>query len=43
MLLREALNDEITGKEVLAEIGVHKMTPELALKVIGTRTDITNV
>lgn len=43
ILLREALHDEIAGKEVLAEIGVHKMTSELALKIIGTRTDITNV
>ncbi|XP_012148254.1 RAD50 interactor 1 isoform X2 [Megachile rotundata] len=43
ILLREALHDEVAGKEVLAEIGVYKMTPELALQIIGTRTDITNV
>lgn len=43
MLLVEALNnsDEVTGKEILADIGVYKMSSELALKVIGTRTDIS--
>ncbi|XP_053982262.1 RAD50-interacting protein 1 [Hylaeus volcanicus] len=45
MLLIEALNndDETAGKEILADIGIHKMSPELALKVLGTRTDITYV
>ncbi|OAD55603.1 RAD50-interacting protein 1 [Eufriesea mexicana] len=43
MLLVEALNDsdEVMGNEILADIGVYKMSPELALKVIGTRTNIT--
>ncbi|KZC07326.1 PREDICTED: RAD50-interacting protein 1 [Dufourea novaeangliae] len=42
MLLLEALdnNDETTAKEILADIGVLKMSPELALKVLGTRTNI---
>ncbi|XP_076671393.1 RAD50 interactor 1 isoform X1 [Andrena cerasifolii] len=45
MLLLEALNsdDDIIGKEILADIGVHKMPPDLVLKVIRTRTDITYV
>lgn len=45
ILLVEALNDddEIIANEILADIGVYKMSPELALKVIGTRTDITYV
>ncbi|XP_043262177.1 RAD50-interacting protein 1 [Colletes gigas] len=45
MLLLKALNnnDDITGKEILADIGIHKMSPELALKVLGTRTDINYV
>ncbi|XP_031369551.1 RAD50-interacting protein 1 isoform X3 [Apis dorsata] len=45
ILLVEALNnnDEIITNEILADIGVYKMSPELALKVIGTRTDITYV
>lgn len=42
ILLQEALNnnDKNTLTEVLADVGVHKMSPELALKVIATRTDI---
>ncbi|XP_020288667.1 RAD50-interacting protein 1 isoform X2 [Pseudomyrmex gracilis] len=42
MLLQEALknNNENTLSEILADIGVHKMSPELALKVIAMRTDI---
>ncbi|XP_076179818.1 RAD50 interactor 1 [Ptiloglossa arizonensis] len=45
MLLLEALNnnDEVARKEILADIGIHKMSPELALKVLRTRTDITYV
>lgn len=45
MLLVEALNneDELAGSEILADLGIYKMSPELALKVIGTRTDITYV
>ncbi|CAK9833013.1 RAD50-interacting protein 1 [Anthophora retusa] len=43
MLVVESLNksNKITGKEILADIGVYKMSTELALKVIATRTDIT--
>ncbi|CAL1686469.1 unnamed protein product [Lasius platythorax] len=42
ILLQEALNnnDKNTLAEVLADVGVHKMSPELAFKVIATRTDI---
>lgn len=42
MLLVEALNsnNETTGTEILADIGVYKMSSDLALKVVGTRTDI---
>ncbi|XP_031841131.1 RAD50 interactor 1 isoform X2 [Nomia melanderi] len=45
MLLLEALNsnDESMGREILADIGVHKMSPKLALKVLGTRTDIAYI
>lgn len=45
MLLVEALNneDEFAGREILADLGIYKMSPELALKIIGTRTDITYV
>ncbi|XP_076248930.1 RAD50 interactor 1 isoform X2 [Calliopsis andreniformis] len=44
ILLLEALNnnDDVTIKEILADIGVHKMSPELVLRVIKTRTDICN-
>lgn len=41
ILLQETLNNnDKNALEVLADIGVHKMSPELALKVIATRTDI---
>lgn len=45
ILLLEALNNnaDVTRKEILADIGVHKMPPELVLKVIKTRTDINYV
>lgn len=46
MLLQEALsnyNDKAASAEILADVGVHKMSPELALKVIATRTDIIYV
>lgn len=46
MLLHEALsnnNDKAALAEILADVGVHKMSPELALKVIATRTDIIHV
>ncbi|XP_012220909.1 RAD50-interacting protein 1 [Linepithema humile] len=45
MLLQEELNgkDENASAEILADIGVHQMSPELALKVIATRTDIIRV
>lgn len=42
ILLRETLsnNDKAASVEVLSDIGVYKMSPEVALKVIATRTDI---
>ncbi|XP_072749487.1 RAD50-interacting protein 1 [Anoplolepis gracilipes] len=41
ILLQEALNNnDKNAVEVLADIGVHKMSPELAFKVIATRTDV---
>ncbi|XP_050459945.1 RAD50-interacting protein 1 [Cataglyphis hispanica] len=41
ILLQEALNNnDKNAVEVLADVGVHKISPELALKVIATRTDI---
>lgn len=45
MLLQEELNgkNENASAEILADIGVHQMSPELALKVIATRTDIIRV
>ncbi|CAL7948671.1 unnamed protein product [Xylocopa violacea] len=45
MLLVEALDnsDETAAKEILADVGVYKMSSELALRVIGTRTDITYI
>lgn len=43
MLLQEELNskDEDAAAEILADVGVHEMSPEIALKVIATRTHIT--
>ncbi|KAM0737544.1 RAD50-interacting protein 1 [Formica fusca] len=44
ILLQEALNNnDKNALEVLADVGVHKISPELALKVIATRTDIIHV
>ncbi|KAK1137114.1 hypothetical protein K0M31_001641 [Melipona bicolor] len=45
MLLAEALHneDEIATSKILADVGIYKMSSELALKVIGTRTDMTYV
>ncbi|XP_032669239.1 RAD50-interacting protein 1 isoform X2 [Odontomachus brunneus] len=44
MLLQEALsNYNDKAAEILADVGVHKMSPELALKVVATRTDIIYV
>ncbi|KAH0947271.1 hypothetical protein HN011_011032 [Eciton burchellii] len=42
ILLRETLsnNNESESIEVLSDIGVYKISPEFALKVITTRTDI---
>ncbi|EZA50309.1 RAD50-interacting protein [Ooceraea biroi] len=42
ILLRETLsnNDKSASVEVLSDIGVYKMSPEVALKVLATRTDI---
>jgi len=45
ILLEEALNnnDKNTSAEILADIGVHKMSAKLALKVIAMRTDIIHI
>lgn len=45
MLLAEVLHneDEIATSKILADVGICKMSSELALKVIGTRTDMTYV
>ncbi|XP_076644100.1 RAD50 interactor 1 [Halictus rubicundus] len=45
MLLLEAFNsnNETLQREILADIGVHKISPKLALKVLGTRTDIAYI
>ena len=41
LLLETLVGDETTGsKEVLADIGVHRMTPELAVMVLKTRMDV---
>lgn len=45
ILLEEALNnnDKNASAEILADIGIHKMSTKLALKVITTRTDIIHI
>lgn len=44
MLLQEALNNnKNSSAEILADVGVHKISLELALKVIATRIDIIRV
>ncbi|KYN11646.1 RAD50-interacting protein 1, partial [Trachymyrmex cornetzi] len=45
ILLEEALNndDKNVSAEILADVGVYKMSAKLALKVIGTRTDIIHI
>ncbi|KOX69007.1 RAD50-interacting protein 1 [Melipona quadrifasciata] len=45
MLLAEALHneDEVATSKILADVGIYKMSSDLALKVIGTRTDMTYV
>lgn len=42
MLIQEALNnnDKNISMKILTDVGVYKISPELALKIIGTRTDI---
>lgn len=42
MLLLDALNtsDEVTAKEILADVGVHKISPDVAIKIIQSRTDV---
>ncbi|XP_046814708.1 RAD50-interacting protein 1 isoform X1 [Vespa crabro] len=42
MLLLDALNtsDEDTAKEILADIGIHKMSSDVAIKIIQSRTDV---
>ncbi|KAK2579114.1 hypothetical protein KPH14_001285 [Odynerus spinipes] len=42
ILLLDALNtsEEDTAKEILADVGVHKMSPDVAIKVIQARTDV---
>jgi len=45
ILLEEALNndDKNVSAEILADVGVYKMSAKLVLKVIGTRTDIIHI
>lgn len=45
ILLEEALNnnDKNVSAEILADVGVHKMSAKLALKVIAMRTDVIHV
>ncbi|KYN33382.1 RAD50-interacting protein 1, partial [Trachymyrmex septentrionalis] len=45
ILLEEALNNDNknVSAEILADVGVYKMSAKLALKVIGTRTDIIHI
>ncbi|XP_011865404.1 PREDICTED: RAD50-interacting protein 1 isoform X1 [Vollenhovia emeryi] len=45
ILLEEALNNNNKNAlvEILADVGVHKMSAKLALKVIATRTDIIHI
>lgn len=42
MLLLDALNtnDEDTAKEILADVGVHKISSDVAIKIIQSRTDV---
>ncbi|KAI4491012.1 hypothetical protein M0802_010515 [Mischocyttarus mexicanus] len=42
MLLLDALNasNEDTAKEILADVGVHKISPDVAIKIIQSRTDV---
>lgn len=42
MLLLQSLegDDWDAAREVLADIGVHRMTPEVATMVLKTRTDV---
>ncbi|XP_036144910.1 RAD50-interacting protein 1 isoform X2 [Monomorium pharaonis] len=44
ILLKEMLhNNQSASEEILADVGVHKMSAKLALKVIATRTDIIHI
>ncbi|XP_039306853.1 RAD50-interacting protein 1 isoform X2 [Solenopsis invicta] len=44
ILLQETLNNNTSASiEVLADVGVHKISAKLALKVLATRTDIIHV
>ncbi|KAL6261949.1 hypothetical protein P5V15_007033 [Pogonomyrmex californicus] len=44
ILLQEALsNNDKNTSEILADVGVHKISAKLALKVIATRTDIIHI